>query len=43
MQAALLKSDTISEESVPAIFRALDFQDRSTREAALKSLLNLAP
>lgn len=43
MQAALLKKDDVKEESVPAIFRALDFQDRTTREAALKSLLNLAP
>lgn len=43
MQAALLKQDSITEESVPALFRALDFQDRESRETALKSLLNLAP
>jgi hypothetical protein len=42
LQAEMLRDPKISEENISALFRALDFQSKESRDAALKDLLNLA-
>ncbi len=42
LQAELLRDPRVSDENISALFRALDFQTKESRDAALKDLLNLA-
>ena len=42
MQAAILRSPKLNDSDIPAIFRALDFQDAENRNKALRTLLDLA-
>lgn len=42
LQADALRNPKIKEETIPAFFRALDFQDKAVRDGALMTLLNLA-
>ena len=42
MQAAMLRSPKLNDSDIPAIFRALDFQDAENRNKALRTLLDLA-
>jgi putative membrane-bound dehydrogenase-like protein len=43
LQAALLRRPNIPDQEIPALFRALDFQSKESRDSALKSILDLVP
>lgn len=42
IQAELLRQPNIADDEIPALFRALDFQDAESRQKALRELLDLA-
>jgi hypothetical protein len=42
MQSMLLRNPKINGNEIPALFRALDFQDAESRKKALRALLDLA-